>query len=307
MTSCSVALVTGAAGFLGATLVEVLASAGRAVVAFDIAKPARPLPAGVTFRRIDLCERRAVSFAPLPPGEHTVFHLAGWSHAGACREDPEAAYAQNVSATLHVLEACRAAGIRRFVLPSTALIYARPQPMPLEENAPTAPSSIYTATKLAAEGLVTAYAAEYELNTGIARLGNVYGAGGHPDSVVRILIDQAVAGRPLSVRSGAPVRDFIHKHDVVGALIAIGDTCNTPGCRVFNVSGGCGVSVREFAAALSQAIDKPSALIEADTAGSDDVLALSNQRIRQQLGWRPTLALVEGLRQTLDELGAARG
>ena len=150
-----------------------------------------------------------------------VIHLAGRGHVGANRDDPLAAVAVNVVGTTNVLEACRSAGVRRVVFPSSALVYRLPARSPLSEDAPVASTSVYAATKLASEALLQAYAAEFGLSCAVARLGNVYGHGASADSVASIVIRQAMAGGPVVVNTFAPVRDFIYRDDVVAGLIAL--------------------------------------------------------------------------------------
>jgi UDP-glucose 4-epimerase len=303
------ALVTGAAGFLGSALTRRLTADGATVVGIDQRDPGGGDAGARRFHRADLLERRelvalvagAVGGAG---GDCVAFHLAGESHVGVCSRDPLRAYALNVTATINLLEACRAAGVTRVVLPSTALVYRAPRGLPASEDAPVAPATIYAATKLAAERLLEGYAAEYRFSCRVARLGNVYGAGGHADSVVSILLRQALRGGPLEVGRLSPQRDFVFRDDVAGGLAAIAAADFEPGFRIFNLSSGEATAIGDLALAVCRAAGLPPGVTERDPpgSGSEDRLVLSIRRITEDLHWRPAWALEAGLRQTLAEM-----
>ncbi len=304
------ALVTGAAGFLGTVLASRLAAAGFGVAAIDVRTPGGSAAEGIRYRRADLLD-----FGTLPglvgeaagerPGDCVVFHLAGESHVGNCRRDPLRAHALNVAVTAHLLEACRRAGVRRVVFPSTALVYRDPSRKPLDEGAPVAAGSVYAATKLAAEALLAGYAADHGFSCDVARLGNVYGPGAHGDSVVHILLSPARAGGPLEVERLSPVRDFVYRDDVVDGLAALGAAGGDPGFRVFNLSSGRAVSIRELALSVCRAAGLAEEVGEKGPpdARRDDAIVLSIRRIREHARWRPAWTLEGGLAQTLSEAG----
>src|SRR6185503_3677709 len=138
----------------GPGLVANLESRGVRTLACDL-----PGRGGHVLRCVDLSDleatERAFTAAAADLGRHaTVFHLAGFANASVCRADPPGALAANVTATANVLEACRLVGLSRIVFPSTALVYALPGRLPLDEHAPLGPRSIYAASKVAAEALL---------------------------------------------------------------------------------------------------------------------------------------------------------
>lgn len=302
------ALVTGAAGFLGTVLCRRLAAAGTSVIGLDLNAP--PAAAAGAVRRADLLDRvgLAAAIADIADiagsaGKDTVvFHLAGAAHVGECRRDPARAQALNVTATAHLLEACRAAAITRVVLPSTALVYARTGSAAIAEDAALAPATMYAATKLAAENLLAGYAAEYGFSCSVARFGNVYGPGAHADTVAGILLEQARRGEALVIGRVAPVRDFLFVEDAAAGLAALAAD-GRPGFRVFNIASGEGTSIGELARTICRAAGLEERVTERDPpgAGADDRLVLSIHRATTQLGWRPTSTLEAGLRRTLAE------
>jgi UDP-glucose 4-epimerase len=260
----------------------------------------------LSFHAADILEpeglKRAVAEAATVLGpEAVVFHFAGMAHAGMCREQPLRAFALNVTGTLHVLEACRAAGLRRVVFPSTALVYGTPSRLPVEEDAAPAPTSVYAATKAAAEALLAGHAGEFGFSCDIARLGNVYGPGAATDSIVSILLRQARARERLSVRTASPVRDFIFSEDVVEGLVRLASAGDEAGCRVFNLSSGEATSIRELAAAVCRTTGISGEVEEREPASSGEAsrLVLSIRRLTERTGWRPAVPLGDGIRETL--------
>lgn len=300
------ALVTGASGFLGATVLKHLAASGTAVLGVDCREPRGPLPPGAHFAQVDLLKPRELKHAfqdALPgPDGCTVFHLAALTHVGTCHQDPGQAFAINVTGTLHILEACRALGIQRVVFPSTALVYLRRSGQQLDEDCPVEATSIYGATKLAAESILAGYAADYGFSCSVARIGNVYGPGGHEDSVAAILIRQARQGGPLSIRDASPIRDFIHRDDVCGGLLALASR-QEAGFRILNLASGIGTSIKELGLALCRAAGLPPEIRETGPAdaGMADRMVLSIARMERWCGWRPALSLEAGLLALLSE------
>jgi UDP-glucose 4-epimerase len=184
------AIVTGACGFLGRCVTQHLVTAGAQVHCLDVHESGIGLPDAVQYRKADITDAGEIfsvlgSLRVPPDCEAVVFHLAGKSHVGECKNDPRSAVTLNVIGTVNVLEACRNVQVKRLIFPSTALVYASPAIEPLSEDSRVCPTSVYAATKLAAEHLLQGYAAEYGVSCCIARLGNVYGHGAR-DSVVSV-------------------------------------------------------------------------------------------------------------------------
>jgi len=303
------AVITGVGGFLGRSLANQLAGSGAEVLGLDVHEQSLPLSTPIRYQRVDMLNLDLLCGAMTQVGvpadrEVVVFHLAGQSHVGQCRLDPSAAFALNVLGTSNVLEACRKARLTRVIFPSTALVYALPARLPLDEDSPVWPKSVYAATKLAAESLLKGYAADYGFSCRIARLGNVYGEGGSPDSVISILLRQVKRGGPISLKSLAPIRDFIYRDDVVRGLIALADHSRERGCHVFNLASGIATSIGELAEAASRAGDVGGGITETDprSCDADDMLVLSIKRISDCLSWRPVWMLEDGLRKTLSEM-----
>jgi UDP-glucose 4-epimerase len=297
-------VVTGAAGFLGRALTAKLAATGARVIEIDLASGI-PSPAREVVE-VDLLDAEALRAALTTKlaeeaGSVVVFHLAARGHVGSSRDDPRGAVTANVIGTLNVLEACRDIGVARVVFPSTALVYRVPAAAPLGEDARVASTSVYAATKLACEALLEAYAAEYGLSCTVARLGNVYGPGAAADTVVSIIVRQAMAGGPVVVNTFAPVRDFIYRDDVIAGLMALARRPDASGFQRFNLSSGVPTSIGELAVVACEIAGvraKPTQRADDSTADADKVV-LSIERLTTATGWAPAFSLAAGLRATM--------
>ena len=294
------AIVTGAGGFIGRGLIANLECRGVRTCGFDL-----PGRTGQVIRCVDLSDLEAAeraftaAAADLGPAV-TVFHLAGFANASICRADPPGAFAANVTATANVLEACRLAGIVRVVFPSTALVYALPGRLPLDEHSPLGPRSIYAASKIAGEALLAGYASDYNFSIDIVRLGNVYGPGGPSESVASTLLRQVLGDGHVHLRTLAPVRDFIHRDDVAEGLVRLAEAGSEPGLRVFNLSSGVPTSIAHLADLAGRAVGQATAPIETEPGTRrDDRIALDVSSLKRRTGWSPAIPLSEGLMQTL--------
>jgi dTDP-glucose 4,6-dehydratase len=307
------ALVTGVGGFLGRALAKHLAQAGAKVTGIDIHDFHADLSSSIEYHQADILNFNQLQgvvsrFLPKDTDNVVVFHLAAQSHVGKCQAEPLKAFSLNCTGTANLLETCRELNIRRFVFPSTALVYARPAQFPIQETDALEPNSVYAATKLACEVLIKTYSLNYGLSCRIARLGNVYGPGGTPDSVVSIILQQARNSGSISLKTLAPIRDFIYRDDVADGLIALANGIQEPGCEIFNLSSGTPISIRELAITACRVGNFEPQLTETDHRPSDaeDKLVLSIRRLSEYSQWYPVWTLEDGLRQTLSEMGVAQ-
>jgi nucleoside-diphosphate-sugar epimerase len=302
------AIVTGASGFIGRALLARLDARSARVRGLDL--PGRT--AGERTRPADLSSASSAAAEVLSAardldGETVVFHLAGFANASVCRADPPGAFAANVAATANVLEACRAAGISRVLFPSTALVYALPARLPIDEHAPLGPRSIYAASKIAAEAVLAGYAADFGFSIDVARLGNVYGPGGPADSVAPTLLRQVLGDGRVHLRTLAPIRDFIHCDDVAQGLIRLAEAGSEPGLRIFNLASGVPTSIAELAELAAGAVGNALPAIETEPGTRrDDQIALDVGRLRARTGWTPSIPLFDGLVQTLKSIRGER-
>ncbi|MGY1716245.1 NAD-dependent epimerase/dehydratase family protein [Geodermatophilus sp. SYSU D01106] len=307
-------LITGVAGFVGSALARRLLAAGERVVGIDaytdyydpMLKKANldGLPTdGFTFVDADL---NAVDLDELLRGVTVVFHEAGQPGVRKSWGEDFGTYLDlNVLATQRLLEAARRSpDLQRLVYASSSSVYGNAAVYPTTEDDVPRPHSPYGVTKLAAEHLCTLYAGNFGVPTVSLRYFTVYGPGQRPDMAFNRFIRAAIADEPIVVfGTGEQVRDFTFIDDVVEAnlLAAQGDV--RPGA-VFNVSGGSSISVNEVLDVLS-GIAGRELRVERTEAVAGDVARTggSAERIREALGWRPTVDIATGLRAQWSSLG----
>lgn len=299
-------LVTGASGFLGQHLVRALLALGAEVAAllrdpesggwlhFRAREP--ECASRVVILRGDLLDETAVVQAAA--GAQIVFHLAGnGGGGGSFRSFTDA----NVTGTCNVLTACATQAVARLIFASTAAVYGTRTRTAIDENHPLRGRSIYAASKIAAEALVTAY-----VETGAwavsLRLSNIYGPNQSTETVVTTILRQLRANDEVELQALHPVRDYIHVQDVVDALLAAAVRPDLPAGRTLNISSGHGQSVEQLVAAAIAAVQRaePTRSIRIRSAGKEtgqppDHLVCNNAAARTALGWEPRIDLVKGL------------
>ena len=219
--------VTGGAGFIGSNLVERLVGDGHQVVVLDDLSTGRlenltPWRGQITFIQGDLRDPAAVSTAV--KGCEVVFHQAALASVARSVADPEQVTAVNVGGTLNVLQASRAAGVRRVVFASSSSVYGDTPTLPKVETMPVRAMSPYAASKAAGEAYLSAFASVYDIETVALRYFNVYGPRQAPDSqyaaVVPLFIDAMLEGKLPTVHGdGEQTRDFTFVGDVVEVLM----------------------------------------------------------------------------------------
>jgi UDP-glucose 4-epimerase len=306
------AIVLGASGFVGTRLVSKLNRGGTRITA--IAREARAADGrNVDWRIADIrdpaaIERAIAHLTAADRAEAILFHLAGESDAGRSHEDPRAAVAINVVGTMNVADVCRMSGIRRVVFVSSGQVYAPTKQEIVDEQAPTAARGMYGATKLAAEALLSGYAAAYGSAVEIARVANSYGPGTPENSVIGRLMGQLAGGaESISLRNLAPRRDFIHVDDVAAALEGLGRAASVPGVRISNIGSGMKASIREIAEMARHAARSSAEIHEtAPAPDPQDVPALDASYLRARTGWKPQFTLETGLREMLLVLEPSR-
>lgn len=307
-------LITGVAGFVGSALARRLLADGERVVGVDAltdyydptlkkANLATIPASGFTFVDADL---NTADLDELLSGVTLVFHEAGQPGVRKSWGEDFTSYVDaNVLATQRLLEAARRApDLRRLVYASSSSVYGNAITYPTTEDDVPRPHSPYGVTKLAAEHLCTLYAGNFGVPTVSLRYFTVYGPGQRPDMAFNRFIRAALAHAPIEVfGTGEQVRDFTFVDDVVEANIRAATEEVTPGA-VFNVSGGTNVSVNEVLDILTGIAGRP---LQVDRVGAvaGDVRRTggSADRIREALGWRPTVDIDTGLRAQWRSLG----
>ncbi len=312
------ALITGGAGFIGSHVAYRLVGSGHYVLVLDDlstgmrenlraveenAERTRKSAGGrFEFMEGRVQDREAVREAV--QGIDVVFHLAAMISVPASLETPSDFYEVNVNSSLNVLAAAKEAGVKRVVLASSAAVYGNSN-VPVRETAPKTPLSPYAASKLAMEESALMYQRAYDLPVVCLRYFNVYGPRQRPDSpyaaVIPAFINAMILGQsPTIYGDGEQHRDFVHVDDVVLANLLAVESKEAVG-KILNISGGGSVTINELARILQDLFPDASAPIyesprDGDIYFSEAVI----ERAWQALGYRPEVALVEGLRSTVE-------
>jgi len=244
------ALVTGGAGFIGSNLAVALLERGDSVVILDDLSTgcAANVPAGARAQFIRGDVRDSGTVRDAMEGASCVFHLAASVGNKRSIDHPVRDAEINVLGTLQVLEAARAAGVRRIVVSSSAAIFGELKTLPIREDHPLEPDSPYGASKLCAEKEALAFGKLHGIETVCLRYFNVYGPRQRFDAygnVIPIFVFQALREEPLTVfGDGEQTRDFIYVDDVVQANLKAADAPGVSGA--FNIGSGTRISINSL-------------------------------------------------------------
>lgn len=307
------ALVTGAAGFIGSTLVDALLARGDEVIGIDSltdyydsrlkrANLANVATEGFTFIEADL---NHFDLGTTLRDVNVVFHQAGQPGVRkSWGRDFEGYTAQNVLATQTLLEwVKKSETVEKVVYASSSSVYGTAESFPTRETDLPRPLSPYGVTKLAAEHLMSLYAENFGIATTSLRYFTVYGPRQRPDMAFTRFLRSALTGEQITLfGDGEQIRDFTFVDDIVAANLAAVDRAVVPG-SVFNISGGSSVSVNEvldlverIAAARLDIHRLPRSSGDVRRTGGDTSAA------EAALGWTASTSLEVGLSRQLDWL-----
>lgn len=296
-------VVTGGAGYVGSVCTQVLLERGHEVTVLDDLSTGNrdAVPSGATFVEGDVAQAARPLLAD---GDFDgVLHFAAKSLVGESVSHPHNYWQGNVVTTLTLLDAMLAAGVPRLVFSSTAATYGEPETVPITEDARTAPTNTYGATKLAIDAAISSYATAYGLAAVSLRYFNVagsYSGFGENREVETHLIplvlqtalgqrgDISVFGSDYPTADGTAVRDYVHVRDLAEAHLLALDHARTGTHEIFNLGSGAGFSVRQVIDTCREVTgrDIPETAAER-RPGDPAVLVASSQRAIDVLGWRP--------------------
>jgi UDP-glucose 4-epimerase len=299
-----VALVTGGAGFIGSELVRQLAIEDAKVVVVDnLVNGRRENLEGLPIDQVQLVVadiRDRDRMVDLIYGADIVFHLAclGVRHS---IHSPSENHEVNATATLNLLCAARAAGVKRFVYVSSSEVYGTARWVPMTEEHPTYPMTVYGASKLAGECYTRAFYNTYGYPSVIVRPFNAYGPYCHHEGdsgeVIPKFLLRCLAARPLVVfGDGTQTRDFTYVSDTARGILLAG-FAETAAGQTFNLGSGSEICINDLAHEVARAVARPSAQVIHDDPRPGDVLRLYADigKARQLLSFEPMVTLQAGL------------
>ncbi|MFE9222505.1 NAD-dependent epimerase/dehydratase family protein [Streptomyces lavendulae] len=309
------ALVTGAAGFIGSNLVDALLASGWRVTGIDRRSPETdPVAAanlqqalttpGFTFEQADVTDTRARELRKAD----IVFHLAAATGVRPSWGVNFADYMRdNITATHHLVQECERADVRRLVLASSSSVYGT-APQPSAEDGPLLPISPYGVSKLAAEQLALAYAARSAsvTSTVALRFFTVYGPRQRPDMAISRMLDAVRTGVPMNLYGdGHQRRNFTFVTDAVRALLLAASTGTTG--RAVNIAGPASVTVQMVLDTVEEVTGQPVPVVHtASRSGDPTSTAADTRRATAGLGYRPAVSLPEGITRQWQWMRAAQ-
>lgn len=298
-------LVVGGAGYIGSHAVRWLLRAGHDVVVYDnlVYGHEEAVPEGHLLIG-DLADQDATLRALRESSCEAVMHFAAYASVPESVADPGLYYRNNVIGTLNLLDAMRAAGVRRIVFSSTCAVYGLAEP-PIGEQHPTNPINPYGFSKLVIERALADYAQAYEFGYAALRYFNACGAADdgtigedhQPEThliplVLQVALGQrsdiSVYGTDYPTPDGTCVRDFIHVDDLADAHLRVLERLVPGQGLVYNVGTGTGVSVRQVIEAARRVTGHAIPTVDHPRRpGDPPVLVAAPTAIEHELGWSP--------------------
>jgi dTDP-glucose 4,6-dehydratase len=317
-------LITGGAGFIGSAVVRLAIARGHKVVNLDVLTYAACLDnvaeaaqsPDYAFVQADIRDRAALDAAFAAHQPDAVMHLAAESHVDRSIDAPGDFIETNINGTYNMLEAARAywvargkpAGFRFHHISTDEVFGSLGKTGQFSETTPYDPRSPYSASKAASDHLVRAWHETYGLPVVLTNCSNNYGPYHFPEKLVPVIILNALAGKPLPIYGdGSNVRDWLYVEDHADALLLVVEKGELG--RSYNIGGENERTnlqlVQTLCAILDDKRPKNSGSYAdqityvTDRPGHDARYAINPQRIRDELGWRPSVTVEEGLEKTV--------
>ena len=303
-------LITGGLGFIGSNFIHYALKNHPTWKILNVdaeklganRKNLADIPASRSYRFIKANVADPKSVARLVRRAEWIIHFAAETHVDRSISNPTSFLKSNVLGTVNLLEAARRADVKRFVHISTDEVYgSAPAGSSYVEGDRLDASSPYAASKASADLYVQAYHRTYGLNTVTLRCTNNFGPYQFPEKFIPKTIISGLLGRKVPIYGdGKQIRDWIFVEDFCRAVVRAGEKGEAG--AVYNVSANNEISNLTVANLILEQLRKPSELLEfvADRPGHDFRYSLNSDRIRRELGWKPSHNFQDELRNTVD-------
>lgn len=294
------ALITGATGFIGRYLVELLTSNNWNIICLSRDEYVSPSK-NVQFLQADISKEDELNkIAPRIKDVDCLYHLAAYipdkkSDRSDTREIQKMINC-NITATLNLLNLSLKRRIKKFIYASSMAVIGRPCVFPVDENHILKPDSFYALSKLCAECLCEEYRISKKNSTTSLRISAPYGSGSNTYTVLPIFLNNALNSKNLILYGrGTRRQDLVHVEDVVSAFLS---AYKSPNCGVFNIASGSSISMEELAELIIGLVPGTKSKIE--FADEDDPqenyrMDISIKKARVELNYRPSVELREGI------------
>ena len=303
-------LVTGAAGFIGSHLCDLLLAEGHTVLGVDDLSTGSDanLSSALAAPHFSLVRKAVADLSVADLGGLPVdwiFHLAGRADLIPSIQNPEDYFRVNVEGTFRVLELARAVGAKRFLYAASSTCYGVAELVPTPETYPCAPRHPYGLTKFLGEQLVMHWSLVYKIPAISLRLFNVYGprsrTTGAYGAVFGVFLKQKLAHQPYTVvGDGKQTRDFTYVTDVAAAFVRAAES--GIGGEIMNVGSGHTYSINR----LVELLGGPLTFVPKRPGEPDSTFA-DTAKIQSLIGWHPTVTLETGVRNMLAVIDDWRG
>ncbi len=301
-------LVTGADGFIGSHLTELLLDEGynvRALAQYNsfnnwgwleqVNHTNLEIVTG-DVRDSDFCRELAA-------GCDTIFHLAALIAIPYSYVAPDSYIDTNIKGTLNMCQAARAVGAERILVTSTSEVYGTARSVPISESHPRQPQSPYSASKIGADAIALSFHNAFELPVSIVRPFNTYGPRQSARAIIPTIISQIAAGeRRIKVGDLTPTRDFNFVKDTCRGFLAIA-RCKDAIGRELNIATGTEVTMQKTLETIAKVMDTEVEWVRDEQRirpGKSEVFRLmgDSTELRRLTGWKPEVSLEEGLKIT---------
>lgn len=303
------ALVTGADGFIGSHLVDLLLAEGievRALSQYNSFNNWGWLEGNNHPQLEVVCGdvRDAAFCRHISQGVDTIFHLAALIAIPYSYVAPESYVDTNVTGTLNICQAAKDAGVERLIVTSTSEVYGTAQYVPIDESHPRQPQSPYSATKIGADAIAKSFYNAFGLPVVIARPFNTYGPRQSARAIIPTIISQIANGeREIKVGDLTPTRDFNYVADTCRGFLALALADGVEGEEV-NIATGTEVSMADTLSMIAEIMGADVKYVvdpQRLRPGKSEVFRLcgDNRKICSLTSWRPEISLHEGLERTI--------
>ena len=308
-------LLTGGAGYVGSACLRYLAANGHDVMAYDsLAMGHSDAVGDLPLVQGDIADTDKLTTALKDFGADAVMHFAAATYVGESVEDPNYHYGNNVEGTRSLLNAMRAADVKRLVFSSTCATYGMTDSETMSETTPQDPASPYARTKLSVEWMIRDFAHAYGMGFTILRYFNASGAdpdGQHGEDhrpenhliplVLQVALGQrdkiTVFGTDYPTPDGTCIRDYVHTQDLAAAHLKAIEATDVDTQGVFNIGTGSGQSVFDIIKTCEEVTGKSIAMeIGARRPGDPPRLVADPKKIKSELDWTPQY----DIRQTIE-------
>ena len=303
-------LVTGADGFIGSHLTELLLAEGYDVRALSVYNSFNYWGwlEGISHPRLEVVSgdvRDAAFCRHIARDCDVIFHLAALIAIPYSYVAPESYIDTNVKGTLNICQAAMDCGVKRLIVTSTSEVYGTAQYVPIDEKHPRQPQSPYSATNIGADAIAKSFFNAFGLPVIIARPFNTYGPRQSARAIIPTIITQIASGkREIMVGDLTPTRDFNYVADTCRGFLAIARAEGVEGEEI-NIASGTEISMADTLATIAR-------LMNADVKWTTDPqrvrpsrsevfrLCGDNSKITSLTSWRPSFSIEEGLMRTIE-------